>query len=293
MGVNDDTLAGEGEEGFEDIVFEVGGRLLEIIQKEGRRSIWMMDKRQSELADAVEPIGMRDPLDIEFLTDVRMRAKCGRGVVELIEDDAVVNAADAGFALGNRVYIKESISFLDQFGQTDGLDAEVVAGAIEIDARLLLVWADLQQDHFFGRAICDDGLFEEIQVARLIEAAEKLAVVVGDGEVPPKEPGVVDLKGVEAGESLHFDQLGFISAVTIFTDSEIKSEEMRVSGLVRDAVIPGDGAICELAEARFEDEVNKVFADVREFGGEIFGDENGRFGDAKFDGAGVLAVQVG
>jgi hypothetical protein len=102
LGVNDDTLAGEGEEGFEDIVPEVGGRLLEIIQKEGRRSIWMMDKRKSELADAVEPIGMGDTLDIEFLTDVRMRAKCSCGVVELIEDDAVVNASDAGFALGNR-----------------------------------------------------------------------------------------------------------------------------------------------------------------------------------------------
>ena len=46
-------------------------------------------------------------------------------------------------------------------------------------------------------------------------------------------------------------------------------------------------------EAGFEDEIDEVFADVDEFGGEVFGDEDGGFGNAEFDGAGVAAVEIG
>ena len=41
----------------------------------------MMDKGEREFADAIEPVGVGDPLDIEFLTDVDVRAKGGCGMV--------------------------------------------------------------------------------------------------------------------------------------------------------------------------------------------------------------------
>jgi hypothetical protein len=68
---------------------------------------------------------------------------------------------------------------------------------------------------------------------------------------------------------------------------------MRVIIFVGDPVVGGDGARRPFLKPGFKDNVDKMFADIGEFGGEVFWDEDWGFGNAKFDGAGVFAVQVG
>ena len=106
MGVYDYALACERKEGFENIVFQVRRRLLQFIKKECGWGVRMMNEGESEFADAVEPVGMCDPLDVEFLADVDVRAEGRSGLVELVEDDAVVDPADPGLFLSDRMDIE-------------------------------------------------------------------------------------------------------------------------------------------------------------------------------------------
>src|SRR5262249_20090249 len=60
--VDHDALAGEGEQRLQDIILEIGGRLLYFVKEKCLRHIGMPYKRQRVLADPVEPIRMRYPL---------------------------------------------------------------------------------------------------------------------------------------------------------------------------------------------------------------------------------------
>ena len=60
-----------------------------------------------------------------------------------------------------------------------------------------------------------------------------------------------------------------------------------------DAVFRGDGAFCPLFEPGIEDEVDDMFAGVRELGGKRSWDEYGCFCKPEFDGARIPAVEIG
>ena len=253
----------------------------------------MVNKRERELTDTIEPTRVRNPMYVEVLADINVGTKSCRCLVQLIEYNAVINAADAGFALRHRMIIIKFFPFLYQFSKAYRLDAEVVAGAIEVDAGFLLMGADLQQDHFFRRAVGDDRLLQQIEVRGSVNFAEVLAIVLRNVEVAAELFRVKDLEAIKTGEPLHFDQLWLISALAILTDTEIKSDEMRVGALVRYPIGRRNGAISQFAKSRLEDDIDEMFADIGEFGKEILWDEDRCLGDTEFNSTGVGGVEVG
>jgi len=104
--VDDDALAGEREEWLKDIILQVSRWLSQFIQEECGRCIGVVYKGKGEFADAVEPVGMCNPLDIEVLADIEVRTEGGGGLVELVENDSIIDAPHACFALGDGVDIE-------------------------------------------------------------------------------------------------------------------------------------------------------------------------------------------
>ena len=96
------------------------------------------------------------------------------------------------------------------------MDAEVVAGAVKVDSRLLLVRSYLQQDHFFRGAVAEDRFAEEVEVGFPVETVEELAIIRGNIEMVAEYFGIIDLEAVETGEALHLDQLGLKAAFAVF-----------------------------------------------------------------------------
>ena len=62
--------------------------------------------------------------------------------------------------------------------------------------------------------------------------------------------GIIDLESVEAGETLHFDELGLAAALAVFANAEIEGQEMGVGVFVGDAVGRRDGAFGPFFESR-------------------------------------------
>ncbi len=107
----------------------------------------MADKGQREFAHAIEPVGVGHPLYVEILPDVDIIIpQPGGGGVQLVEDQAVVDATDMGLFARGRMEVIQLPSFPYEFGQAYGYDAQVILCAAEIDAGLLLVWFYVEQD---------------------------------------------------------------------------------------------------------------------------------------------------
>jgi hypothetical protein len=62
---------------------------------------------------------------------------------------------------------------------------------------------------------------------------------------------------------------------------------------VRHPVEDRDGAFCPRFKVGFEDEIDKVFANVGESRQKIFRDKDRCFGYPEFDSSGMFAVKVG
>jgi hypothetical protein len=103
--VDDDALPGEREQRFQHIIFQVGGRLFELIEEEGGRCIGVADKGQGEFADPVEPVGMGYPFDVEVLADIDMLAQPFCGVVQFIEDYPVIDSLNRCLLSGSCIDI--------------------------------------------------------------------------------------------------------------------------------------------------------------------------------------------
>ena len=117
----------------------------------------MSEKGQREFADAIEPVWMGHPFYIEVLTDIdAVFAKAARRSMELVKDDPVIDTFDEGLFSRRGMQVEELSSFLYEFTQAYGYDAQVVLRTIEIDAGFLFVGFYLQQDDLFGSAIAED-----------------------------------------------------------------------------------------------------------------------------------------
>jgi hypothetical protein len=111
--------------------------------------------------------------------------------------------------------------------------------------------------------------------------------------MPAEGLRIVDLEAIEAGEALHFDELGLIAAMAVFADAEVEGQEMRVGVFVRHAVAGGDGAFGPFVRKRGSRMRSTRCSQISVSLAAKFGDEDRCFGDAEFDGAGVAAVEVG
>src|ERR1700754_4296795 len=122
---------------------------------------------------------------------------------------------------------------------------------------------------------------------------EELAVVFRYGEMITKGFRIIDLETVEAGESLHFDNLGRPSACPVVADAEIENQEVGASVLVSDPVCRGNSAFRPFFEGGFQDKIDDIFTCLRQQGGEGCGYEYGGFGQPEFDGSRVATIEVG
>src|SRR6185312_15121024 len=162
--IDDYALAREREKRFQDVVLQIRGRLAEFAEEKGFRRIRMVDKGECVFAYAIKPARVGNPMNGQVVPDIDMRAELTGRLVELVKNDPVIDPADMRSPAGEGMVVIKMSSFADQFRQANRLNAQVVAGAIKIDAGLLPVGPDLQQDYLFGRTIADDRVFQEVQV---------------------------------------------------------------------------------------------------------------------------------
>ncbi len=111
--------------------------------------------------------------------------------VELIEDDAVIDALYERLFSCCGMQVEELFSFLYEFTQANGYDAQVILGAIKVDAGLLFVWFYFEQDDLFRCINAEDRLAQQGEIAVLVEAAEELAIVIGYRKMPAQGLGVI------------------------------------------------------------------------------------------------------
>src|SRR5882757_148303 len=100
-----------------------------------------------------------------------------------------------------------------------------------------------------------NGFLQKLKVAVVIMTVEELAIILRYGEVPAKDFGVPELEAVEAGEALHFDELGFPAAFAVFAYAKVEDKEVRVIVLVSYAVCIGYGTRCPFFEPGVENEI--------------------------------------
>lgn len=220
----------------------------------------MTNKGQGEFADAIEPAGVCHPFHVQVLTDVDMWTDPVCCAMQLVEDEPVIDPFYQCLFPCGGVQVIELFSFLYQFGQTYGLDAQVVLCTIEVHPCLLFVGFYFEQDNVLGGMFAQYGFLQKLKVAVVIITVEELAIILWYGEMPAKDFGVPELEAIKAGEALHFDELGFPAAFAVFAYAKVEDEEMRVIILVSYAVAIGYGAFCPFFELRVEDKVDDAFA---------------------------------
>lgn len=98
-------------------------------------------------------------------------------------------------------------------------------------------------------------------------------------------------KSIEGREALHLDELRFQFAFFIFTNAEIKSNEVRVIALVSHHIIGRNGVGCHFLERRISNDIDDAFTGIRNFT-EPCRNIFCRFGNTKVYRTGKMTVQV-
>src|SRR5687768_18547237 len=109
----------------------------------------MMNKRQSEFADAIKPIGVRYPFNIKILCDIHICSELVFLRIKVVKYDAVINSFDK--YLPSIEHVEQLSSFLDQFSDANRLYVQVIAGAIKINFCFLLMRLYLEKYNIFRR----------------------------------------------------------------------------------------------------------------------------------------------
>ncbi len=151
---------------------------------------------------------------------------------EFVEDDAVEEAVDRHLASAGEIV--EAVAALVDLREAHRAHVEEAVRAGEIDAGLLLVGLDLEEDDVLRRVAAEQRGAERGEVALLVEAAEERREVGGDlGEVRAKGVGLEHLPAGDGGKTLELDQLREHAALRVVAEGEVDAEKVRPRGLVR------------------------------------------------------------
>ena len=119
-----DTQAGEGVEGFQDVVIEVRGEFVEFVEKPGLGYGWVLQVGEREFADQEEPVGVAGPFDVEVVVEVE-------GGVDVAADEFVGYGPVVDAIYGDFVGV-EFVAFFRYVADVYGSDSALAFGEEEI-----------------------------------------------------------------------------------------------------------------------------------------------------------------
>ena len=280
-GADFDAEAGEGIEGFEDIVFEVlrnWVRLAKVAEEPGFGDGGVFQVRQGEFADQEKPVGMAGPFDVEVVVE----AEVGLDVEadQFVGDGAVVDAVDR-----NAVEV-ELIACLADVTDVGDADASRFRGQQKIGERFLVVGVDFEQDDVFGCVVAQDGALEESLVVALFCNGQVVDIAIG-----VFEDGLV---GVERGKGLYFHQFRGDLAGVVANQSEVRLDEHGLFGFVlyaesRRDLAPGRVQTGFVLYQLMDEFRARFLHRFDEWGGE----ETRCFADAEFDVRPAAQIEAG
>jgi hypothetical protein len=295
-----DALSGEGEEGLEDPLTAVFGKAVAscpfepLVEEDGGRDGGMMEPGEREFAEAVVPVGMAGPFDLEGLAEVE--GERDLFLREFLGHDAVVDAVDgheAGSVAVAEAWEAAGTVFGNDFGDVEDGDAEVVGGEVEVGEGFLMVRIDFEEDYVFGVVPVEDDVRQLLPESGLGMIAEEIL----EGGIEGVDGAVVfgeqELEGLERWESLQFDEHGLKGTVGGVDEAEVGGHEVWVWSFGGGAEALGDdfrggGAVVGVGQKL----MGKVGSDAGHGFEKFAGEEDGGFSNAEADAGAGTGVEI-
>jgi len=229
--VDDDAGAGEGVERLEDVVVQIVGDVVQLVEVVGFGDVFdVREQGQGVFADAKKPVRMAGPFDIVALGKIKFPLQI-IPLQQFIENHPVEDFFDLHF-LALLVEVKHISTIHFEVGNTEIVDAEHGFTRQKVDKCRLLFRLDFQQYNILRVVVANDSLTKELEVLVATQASEKMREFFGYGKVLAVHIRYQMLVKIQAGKALRFDETGHQAAIVCFANAKIHLQESSVFSFV-------------------------------------------------------------